>query len=99
MAEFALTESMTTLAAAVTASLEPTVRPGSMPVTGGPAETEPRVRTGRVSTCVTVPQGSQDTIVTRSWTGAPATPVRTGPDALRMEQASSARATVDGLAR
>lgn len=99
MVESALTASMTTLAAAVTASLGPTARPGSMPVTGDPAGTEPRVRTETVSTCVTVPQGSQDTIATRSWTGALATPVRTGPDALRMEQASSARATADGLAR
>ena len=99
MEESALTASMTTLVAAVTASLGLTARPGSMPVTGGRAGMEPRVKTGTGSTCVTAPLDSLDTTVTRSWTGAPVTPVRTGPDAHRTEQASSARATVDGLAR
>ena len=99
MEGFALTALMTTLVAAVTASPELTARPVSMPVTGGRAGMGPRVRTGTDFTCATAPPDSLDTTVTRSWTGAPATPVRMGPDALRTEQVSSARATVDGLER
>lgn len=94
-----LMASMTTPVVARMASLANIASPESTCATGDHARTEPSVRTGMDSTFVTVPRDSRARIVTRLWTGAPATLVRMEQSVLSTEPLSPAPVPADGLAR
>ena len=99
MEELASTASMTTHADVGTDSLETTVNPALICVTGILVRILRPVKTEMDSTSVTVPLDLRGKIVIPLLIGVPVILARTEPDALKMAQPFTVLAQVDGLVK